>query len=303
MVRLAKRLNRHGERAVYVENRTDDLSLLQTGSVDFLYSDVVLQHIQPKLATRCVAEFLRILRVGGIAVFQMASHPRPEAARVVQPSAMSDDAYSVRFEVSNPPTTLTAGASATLSLLVTNTSGRTWPSSVGQIRIGNHWLDGATGAMLVQDDGRVALPTELAPGSPLRVALTINAPKTPGAYICEIDAVREGITWFADRGSDPVRLAMVVSGTSDSADAMGRSTKAQNPVDPLPDIYAELPPDATEPGDFPMFGVPHEMVREVVEAHGGRIFLQEPDERCGPEWIGFRFFVEKQGSEATNPGL
>jgi hypothetical protein len=67
----------------------------------------------------------------------------------------------------------------------------------------------------------------------------------------------------------------------------------EKPLDPLPDIYAELPPRATEPGEFPMFAVPHEMVRDIVEAHGGRIVLQEPDERCGPEWIGFRFFVEK----------
>jgi hypothetical protein len=132
MIRLAKRLNRHGERAVYVENRTDDLSVLQTGTVDFLYSDVVLQHIEPRLATQYVAEFLRILRVGGVAVFQMASHPRPEVASVVQPSTMSDDAYKVRFEVSDPPTTLTPGASATLSLLVTNTSGKRGPRQSGR---------------------------------------------------------------------------------------------------------------------------------------------------------------------------
>jgi hypothetical protein len=99
-----------------------------------------------------------------------------------------------------------------------------------------------------------------------------------------------------------VRIPIVVSGTAGVADVVGRSTKPQKPVDPLPDIYDELPPDATEPGEFPMFGVPHEMVRDLVDAHGGRIFLQEPGERCGPEWIGFRFFVEKQGLEAANPG-
>ncbi|HEX9710770.1 MAG TPA: class I SAM-dependent methyltransferase [Candidatus Thermoplasmatota archaeon] len=76
MVAKAAELNRHGERVRYLVNTGDDLALLDDGSFDFAYSSITLQHIPPRYVRRYVAEFFRVLRPGGVAVFQMRSGPR-----------------------------------------------------------------------------------------------------------------------------------------------------------------------------------------------------------------------------------
>jgi SAM-dependent methyltransferase len=74
MVEQAERLNRHGDRVRYRVNVDDSLRQLEDATVDFVYSSMVLQHLPPPLALRYVAEFLRVVRPGGVVVFQ-AIHP------------------------------------------------------------------------------------------------------------------------------------------------------------------------------------------------------------------------------------
>lgn len=78
MVETARKHNRHGERVEYVVNTRDDLSVFPDDHFDFVYSNIVLQHIPPRYVRRYVREFLRVLRPGGVALFQMRSGPRIE---------------------------------------------------------------------------------------------------------------------------------------------------------------------------------------------------------------------------------
>jgi SAM-dependent methyltransferase len=55
----------------FVRNDRDDLSVLPDGSFDFVYSRIVLQHIPPNLARGYVGELVRVLRPGGLALFQL----------------------------------------------------------------------------------------------------------------------------------------------------------------------------------------------------------------------------------------
>ncbi len=81
MLRLAEEYNAHGPRVRYVLNDRDDLSLFADGGFDFIYSNIVLQHIRPPHAKRYVREFLRLLAPGGHLIFQLPSHLlEPEAA-------------------------------------------------------------------------------------------------------------------------------------------------------------------------------------------------------------------------------
>jgi SAM-dependent methyltransferase len=51
-------------------NERSDLSLFEDGHFDFIYSNIVLQHIPRELQAGFVREFARVLAPGGVLVFQ-----------------------------------------------------------------------------------------------------------------------------------------------------------------------------------------------------------------------------------------
>ncbi len=74
MVRLARELN-DGRNCRFELNVRSELGAFETGSFDFVYSSLVLQHMPRKELIRSyVGEFLRVLRPGGLAVFQTLAH-------------------------------------------------------------------------------------------------------------------------------------------------------------------------------------------------------------------------------------
>jgi SAM-dependent methyltransferase len=74
MVRQARELNPYGERCHFHLNPREDLSLFANDQFDFIFSVIVLQHIRSDLAKRYVAEFIRVLKPGGLLLFQQPSH-------------------------------------------------------------------------------------------------------------------------------------------------------------------------------------------------------------------------------------
>lgn len=89
MVEAARGYNRHGDRCEYRVNTTADLLQLGDASFDLVYSNIALQHSPPEASMRYIAEFFRILRPGGVALFQIPSGPRHE------PGSLGAKAYSV----------------------------------------------------------------------------------------------------------------------------------------------------------------------------------------------------------------
>ncbi len=71
MVERARRFNRHGDRVEYRVNTAAHLRILDSGSFDFVYSNITLQHIPPQFAGEYIREFFRVLRPGGVAIFQV----------------------------------------------------------------------------------------------------------------------------------------------------------------------------------------------------------------------------------------
>ena len=71
MVATAKEHNRFGDRVTYRVNTAADLSLLPEAHVDFVYSNITLQHMPGAAAEGFVRDFFRVLRPGGVAVFQI----------------------------------------------------------------------------------------------------------------------------------------------------------------------------------------------------------------------------------------
>lgn len=75
MIRHARSLNRYEPRCQYVHNPHGDLRILDSSQFDFIYSNIVLQHIPPPIARVYIVEFARVLAPGGILLFQLPSHP------------------------------------------------------------------------------------------------------------------------------------------------------------------------------------------------------------------------------------
>jgi SAM-dependent methyltransferase len=81
MIEGAKAHNRCGDRAMYYANAVDRLPMLASGTVDFIYSRLVLQHIPRDAQESYIAEFGRVLGPGGLAVFQVLTRAHNPAVR------------------------------------------------------------------------------------------------------------------------------------------------------------------------------------------------------------------------------
>jgi SAM-dependent methyltransferase len=71
MVRHATEMNADRPNCRFLQNRTEDLSVLPVGELDFVLCELVLQHLRPPVAMAYVAEFLGRLRPGGTVVFYL----------------------------------------------------------------------------------------------------------------------------------------------------------------------------------------------------------------------------------------
>jgi SAM-dependent methyltransferase len=82
MIAEARRLNDDVENATFSVNTRPDLPLIESGSVDFFYSRLVFQHMDPELTLGYLAELGRILARGGVAAFQVPRSPVPRSRPV-----------------------------------------------------------------------------------------------------------------------------------------------------------------------------------------------------------------------------
>jgi SAM-dependent methyltransferase len=96
------------------QNETAALDMFPSGHFSFVLSVLVLQHVPPRYSKRYLAEIVRVLEPGGVAVVQVPSHPALSATRLarhdVSPAVRNGlrrlracgrpvmDAYSVRRE-------------------------------------------------------------------------------------------------------------------------------------------------------------------------------------------------------------
>jgi trans-aconitate methyltransferase len=73
MVEAARRLD-VSSNCDFVVNGRPDLSVFPSGSFDFIYSSIVLQHIPHPYAVNYISEFCRLLAPGGWVTFQIPIH-------------------------------------------------------------------------------------------------------------------------------------------------------------------------------------------------------------------------------------
>jgi SAM-dependent methyltransferase len=71
MIELADKLNRYPDRCHYHTNTETDLTVFGDSTFDFVYSWITLQHVGPTLAKKYLREFCRVIRPGGLLIFQL----------------------------------------------------------------------------------------------------------------------------------------------------------------------------------------------------------------------------------------
>jgi ubiquinone/menaquinone biosynthesis C-methylase UbiE len=76
MVKHAASYNRYPVTCRYLVNSTPDLRQIPDQSVDMVYSNKTLQHMEPNIGKGYIREFFRVARRGGPVIFQMASQPK-----------------------------------------------------------------------------------------------------------------------------------------------------------------------------------------------------------------------------------
>lgn len=81
MIAIASEINQDPDRISFHVSG-EDLSLFKDDTFDFVYTMIVLQHCPPELSEVYVKEFVRVLKPGGIAMFNLPDgpiyqHPEP----------------------------------------------------------------------------------------------------------------------------------------------------------------------------------------------------------------------------------
>lgn len=73
MIKLAEKYNRYSSKCKYYLNEADNLRLFDDNSFDFIYTNIVLQHIEPSYSKNYIKDFLRVLAPHGLLIFQLPS--------------------------------------------------------------------------------------------------------------------------------------------------------------------------------------------------------------------------------------
>lgn len=279
MVQLAQKYNRHGIKCQYYLNRSQNLELFRDATFDFIYSGLVLQHIEPKYGRGYIEEFFRVLAPGGCAVFQVPSGPR------IPLEPMPDSAFLAQISVPQLSFKTRPGSVMKLTTKVKNASPNRWPvytaeKGGGVFNLGNHWLD-LSGSLLTLDDARVTLTKSLEPQEGVELELVVSAPSAPGGYHLELDMVLEGVCWFKDKGSRTVRLLVEVEDDNQTARSRGN------------ELTTGTPGKGVIAPRMEMYGVPKEEILKLIAGCGCDVLETLDDFSAGPGWVGYRYFVTK----------
>jgi ubiquinone/menaquinone biosynthesis C-methylase UbiE len=78
MIALANTYNSYPEKCQYHLNEVSNLDLFPDNKFDFIYTRLTLQHMEPVFAKQYMQEFIRLLKPGGLLIFQQPSRLRPE---------------------------------------------------------------------------------------------------------------------------------------------------------------------------------------------------------------------------------
>lgn len=96
MIAGAIRFNKFDKNCTYITNIEPHLKCLGNDTFDFVYTNIVLQHMAPRYQVEYIKEFFRILKPGGIALFQVRTAKGPK------PGSLAEKMYNFKMERLKP---------------------------------------------------------------------------------------------------------------------------------------------------------------------------------------------------------
>lgn len=285
MLAAARLANKHGEKVTYVHNTRPDLAVFPDASFDFVLTMIVLQHMRPEYAAVYMREFLRILRPGGIAFFQIPIEPlapRPDAKLPRAATAAPVSSPQIHCSTSIVPGRLAVVVGSWLWIRVdVHNSGASTLHAASGIEVGARFqrLDEtvATAPMWAP------LPHDIPAGGRASVLLAVQAPPMFGNYILTaLPAV--GRSWFLHprnvAAATPVRVAQASSA---------------RPVETAPPPRPGYPDPNPKQGQLiEVYGTPLEEVTAIVTGAGGEVVEVGLDGWAGHVWVSAHLTVRKR---------
>jgi ubiquinone/menaquinone biosynthesis C-methylase UbiE len=277
MIENANKFNKFGERCKYFINESDNLLLFNNNFFDFIYSKIVLQHMEPKYSKKYIKEFLRVLKPGGMLIFQVPSKPYPPEYL----DKNNENGYSSELKLNGEFGTSFIDTAMKVTVKVKNISNKLWLSPVDSnyrvfIALGNHWLD-KNQRVIINDDGRTLLPKSLAPQEEIDLDLMVKTPKNPGISYLELDLVQEGVTWFKNKGSKtiikPIKIIEQNAQFKFNSHEIARINEKTEPV-------------------MESHGIEKYEVINLINDNGGCIINIENDYST-PFWESYLYFITK----------
>lgn len=265
MIERAQELNAHRDRLHFVAYEGGELPF-PDNSFDTAVTLIVLQHCPPRVQVAALLQLQRVVRPGGVLVFQVPSRSVP-VEPLDEPARRADIVWL--SDLSDLPE-LPVGGSVAIVARVTNQSDSMWPAG-SLIKLANHWYRDAD--VVTWDDGRADLPQDVAPGESVELTLTVNAPPAAGEYRLELDMVQEFVAWWSESGTQPVSREIRVR------EAPGE-----------PSAQPETP-GAKMAGGIEMHGMPIELVTALFTHCGHEVIAAVPDTLSGTEWESFTYLV------------
>jgi SAM-dependent methyltransferase len=276
MIDRADALNRNCRRVSFHHNEAPNLRLFGNETFDFVLSLLVLQHMAPELMRGYIREFLRVLRRGGITYFNIPD-------RRVVAAELPAGAWRASLSLIQELPEVLPGHVVPLAMTLRNDSEVAWPASA-QLQVGNHWYS-SNGTLMLFDDARAAIDTDLAPGQAYPVLLHVKAPPEAGNYVLEVDVVQEQISWFADRGSNTLRTEVSVRPADDRCE-----NRAANPRTE-PQAILPLEPDPAFSPTMEMHVMSRQDVSALVEEVGGVVLDSMPSHHGVPAHPSIEYVV------------
>jgi len=149
------------------------------------------------------------------------------------------DVFHAEYLDHTTPRRVLCNRGYTVELLIRNTSAVPWRNTSlgppGRVYLSYHWIHPDHG-MLLRDGDITILPAVVEPGAEIRVVAGLWTPYEPGRYQLQWDLRAEDVSWFSERGVDP----LCVDVTADDKD---RLLARPRQVASLPDRTSIDPPE------------------------------------------------------------
>jgi len=124
-----------------------------------------------------------------------------------------ENPFKASIFIQNFPDNIKVDDTLMINVKVKNISTQIWQNydytDLFSLNFSYHWLD-VDGNVVIFDGIRTPMPHLVKPNTEVDFSAKVQAPSKSGNYVIELDLVRESITWFAQKGSETVKINVKV---------------------------------------------------------------------------------------------